>query len=129
MTASKAPPPTKRVLVVEDDPDVRALLVRALLTRYAVVEAEDGVAAFELLKKGPPVDLVLCDVMMPKMNGYALSRLLKADAKLKAVPIIFLTARASAKDVITGINAGARHYIAKPFSVKDVLDKVGKVLK
>jgi len=122
-------PSDKRVLVVEDDGDVRALLVRALSTRYAVVQAEDGLAALEVLKKTGAVDLIICDVMMPKMNGYALSRLLKADAKMKTIPIIFLTARTSAKDVVAGINAGARHYIAKPFSVKDVLDKVGKLLK
>jgi DNA-binding response OmpR family regulator len=122
-------PSDKRVLVVEDDGDVRALLVRALSTRYTVVQAEDGLAALEVLKKTGAVDLIICDVMMPKMNGYALSRLLKADAKMKTIPIVFLTARTSAKDVVAGINAGARHYIGKPFSVKDVLDKVGKLLK
>jgi CheY-like chemotaxis protein len=124
-----SPPAAKTVLVVEDDESVRAMLVRAIGIQYKVLEAPDGVAAMALLRKGPLPDLIVCDVMMPRMNGYALARLLKADAVMKAIPIVFLTARGSAKDIVEGINAGARHYIAKPFSVRDVLDKIGKILK
>ena len=119
----------KRVLVVEDDASVRQMLVRALGTRFTMSEAGDGSEAILLLKGDDLPDLIITDVMMPKMNGYALSRLLRTDPKLKAIPIIFLTARTSAKDVVEGINAGARHYISKPFSLKDVLDKVTKLLK
>ena len=125
---SSGPEAQKRILVVEDDAQVRAMLTRALGTRYTVYEAEDGVAAISVLK-AQPIDLIMCDVMMPRMNGYALSRVLKADAKLKTIPIVFLTARTSAQDVIAGINAGARHYISKPFSIKDVLEKIAKILK
>ena len=120
---------SKVILVVEDDASVRALLVRALGISYTVLEAPDGLAAMELLRKGANPDLIVCDVMMPRMNGYALARLLKADPVMKVIPIVFLTARGSAKDIVEGINAGARHYIAKPFSVRDVLDKIGKILK
>jgi CheY-like chemotaxis protein len=120
---------SKVVLVVEDDESVRAMLVRALGISYTVFEAGDGMAAMELLRKGTMPDLIVCDVMMPRMNGYALTRLLKADPVMKAIPIVFLTARGSAKDIVEGINAGARHYIAKPFSVRDVLDKIAKILK
>ena len=119
----------KRVLVVEDDASVRQMLVRALGTRFIMSEAGDGSEAILLLKGDDLPDLIITDVKMPKMNGYALSRLLRSDPKLKAIPIIFLTARTSAKDVVEGINAGARHYISKPFSLKDVLDKVTKLLK
>ena len=119
----------KVVLVVEDDTSVRSMLVRALGNHYKVVEAGDGLAAMELLRKIPAPDVILCDVMMPRMNGYALARVLKADPTLKSIPIVFLTARDSAKDIVEGINAGARHYIAKPFSVRDVLDKIGKIVK
>jgi CheY-like chemotaxis protein len=121
--------PNKIVLVVEDDESVRAMLVRALGISYTVLEAGDGMAAMELLRKGTIPDVILCDVMMPRMNGYALARVIKADPVLKGIPIVFLTARGSAKDIVEGINAGARHYIAKPFSVRDVLDKVGKIVK
>jgi CheY-like chemotaxis protein len=119
----------KRVLVVEDDASVRQMLVRALGTRFTMSEAGDGTEAILMLKGDDLPDLIITDVMMPKMNGYALSRLLRTDPKLKSIPIIFLTARTSAKDVVEGINAGARHYISKPFSLKDVLDKVTKLLK
>jgi CheY-like chemotaxis protein len=117
------------VLVVEDDEAVRTMLIRALGIQYKVLEAADGVAAMEVLRHGAMPDVIVCDVMMPRMNGYALARLLKADPIMKAIPIIFLTARGSAKDIVEGINAGARHYIAKPFSVRDVLDKIGKIVK
>ncbi len=120
---------SKIVLVVEDDESVRAMLVRALGISYTVHEACDGVAAMEILRKGTLPDVILCDVMMPRMNGYALARVIKADPVLKGIPIVFLTARSSAKDIVEGINAGARHYIAKPFSVRDVLDKIGKIVK
>ncbi len=116
------------MLVVEDDASVRQMLVRALGVQFTMSEAADGTEAIVLLKGDLP-DLIITDVMMPKMNGYALSRHLKGDPKLKSIPIIFLTARTSAKDVVEGINAGARHYISKPFSLKDVVDKVAKILK
>jgi len=96
--------------------------------QYAVVVAHDGLDALELLKSSAAPDLIITDVMMPKMNGYALSRLLKADRRWSHIPIVFLTARASAKDVAVGIHAGARHYISKPFGVRDVLDKVSRIL-
>lgn len=117
------------MLVVEDDASVRQMLVRALGVQFTMSEAADGTEAIVLLKGDTLPDLIITDVMMPKMNGYALSRHLKSDPKLKTIPIIFLTARTSAKDVVEGINAGARHYISKPFSLKDVLDKVVKILK
>ncbi len=124
-----SPVASKTILVVEDDPSVRTLLSRALGIKYRVLEAEDGMDAMSMLKNGPSVDLIITDVMMPRMNGYALARTLKALGPFKNVPIIFLTARTSAADVVAGINVGARHYIAKPFSVKDVTDKVAKILK
>ncbi|WP_394829773.1 response regulator [Pendulispora albinea] len=119
----------KTILVVEDDTSVRTLLARALGIQYTVVVAQDGLEAMDLLRRSPAApDLIITDVMMPKMNGYALSRLLKADRRWDTVPIVFLTARASAKDVAQGLGAGARHYISKPFSVRDILDKVGRIL-
>jgi len=122
--------PTKTILVVEDDASVRQLLTRALSSLYRVVEAADGAEAMQILEgMQPPPHLVICDVMMPKITGYALARLLKADDKLRGIPIVFLTARTSAKDVVEGINAGARHYITKPFALREVMDKVAKILK
>ena len=119
----------KRILVVEDDASVRTLLARQLQAIYEVHQAPDAQAALEALQTIPLPDLIICDVMMPGMTGVQLARHLKGTAAFKQVPIIFLTARTGALDVIEGINAGARHYVTKPFNMKDLLDKVAKAIK
>ena len=119
------------VLVVDDDPSVRTLVAKALQTQgYEVAEAKDGLAASELLgtmARNP--DLMICDVMMPTIDGFSLARLVKSRKELRSMPIIFLTAKAQAADVKIGISLGARHYVQKPFSIKDLLDKVDKTLR
>ena len=119
----------KRILVVEDDETVRTLLVRQLQTNYEVYQASDAQAALKTLESMRAPDLIICDVMMPGMTGVQFAKHLKGVGEFKAVPIIFLTARTGALDVIEGINAGARHYITKPFNMKDLLDKVAKAMK
>jgi DNA-binding response OmpR family regulator len=123
--------PRKLVLVVDDDQSVRELVVRALQGRgYDTLEAKDGIAAAELfgtMTRSP--DLLICDVMMPTIDGFSLARLVKTSSSLRSVPIIFLTAKADAEDVVRGITLGARHYVQKPFSVKDLLDKVDKTIR
>ena len=125
-----ADPPRKLVLVVDDDKDVRTLVTRALQAKgYLVKEAADGLAASTLLGGADrPPDLLICDIMMPTIDGFSLARLVRRNAQLKQMPIIFLTAKTQANDVIQGIQVGARHYIQKPFSIKDLLDKVDKTL-
>jgi CheY-like chemotaxis protein len=118
----------KAVLVVEDDPSVRQMIVRALSPRFTVHEAPDGLVASELLGRIPPPDLIVCDVMMPKIDGYSLVRLIRSTAALKAIQVVFLTAKAEPHNVIQGIQLGAKHYLQKPFSVTDLLDKVTKLL-
>lgn len=132
---SVAPPPSVAgapeahvVLVVEDDPSIRAMIVRALGLTYTVYEAEDGVAAAALLTKIPNPHAMICDVMMPRMDGLTLAKSLKKNPQLRSIPIVFLTAKDHALDVVQGINAGARHYIAKPFKMKDLLEKVASVV-
>ena len=126
-----AQPPGKLVLVVDDDQSVRELVVRALRTKgYETIEAKDGLTAAELLGKlDRTPDLLICDVMMPTIDGFSLARMVKTSAALRSVPIIFLTAKADAEDVVRGIKMGARHYVQKPFSVKDLLDKVDKTVR
>jgi CheY-like chemotaxis protein len=119
----------KRILVIEDDEAVRNLLSKQLSTDYEVYQATDGQAALTLLSTIRPPDLILCDVMMPGMTGVQFAKQLKGMNEYKQIPIIFLTARTGALDVIEGINAGARHYITKPFNMKDLLDKVAKAIK
>jgi len=120
----------RRILVVEDDESVRQLLARQLGTEYEVQQAADAQQALQVLGTMKPLpDLIICDVMMPGMTGVQFAKQLKGTNEYKSVPIIFLTARTGALDVIEGINAGARHYITKPFNMKDLLDKVAKAMK
>lgn len=129
-TGAHAQSLAKRViLVVEDDAAIRGLIVRALQQSYAMYEAADGMHASELLATLPTPALVICDVMMPRIDGFSLARLMKADERLKAVPIIFTTAKTGASDVMTGIAIGARHYIQKPFKMADLVERVQKLLR
>ncbi|MEM1417866.1 MAG: response regulator, partial [Myxococcota bacterium] len=76
-----------------------------------------------------PPDLIVTDLRMPRLDGLSLSRRLKADASLQHVPIIMLTAKGRPGDMVEGINAGARHYLTKPFKRDELLDKVRTVLR
>jgi DNA-binding response OmpR family regulator len=122
---------SKVVLVVEDDPSVCDLVAKALQSKgYEVHQAPDGLAASRMLanfERQP--DLVICDVMMPNVDGFALARLMKGRAELRSIPIIFLTARTAPKDLVEGINVGARHYVQKPFKLKDLMEKVERCLR
>jgi DNA-binding response OmpR family regulator len=125
------PTPSKLVLVVEDDPSVSDLVARSLKkSGYEVQQAYDGLAASKLLGAATRLpDLVICDVMMPTVDGFSLARLMKASDELRGIPIIFLTARTEPKDLIEGIKVGARHYVQKPFKLQDLMDKVAKCLR
>lgn len=125
---TKAGARRKVVFIVEDDAGIRDMLVKALAPKYEVHQAGDGLAASEKIGTMPPPDLLICDVMMPRVDGFTFTRMIKADAAFKSVPVIFLTAKSSPQDVVTGIKLGAKHYMAKPFSVPDLLDKVAKLL-
>lgn len=122
------PPQKKLVLVVDDDQAIRDMVGKALQAKgYEVLLAKDGLEASEMLGKRP--DLLICDVMMPNFDGFTLAKLVKTHAELRAMPIIFLTAKTQPKDLATGISLGARHYVTKPFSIKDLLDKVEKTVR
>ena len=99
---------------------------QALETKgYEVMEAADGLQASELLGKlTRHPSLLICDVMMPSIDGFSLAKLVRAKKELSSMPIIFLTAKTNPLDVVKGIQAGARHYVTKPFSVKELLAKV-----
>ncbi len=131
MAQPPPPPPSKpRVLCVEDEPAVLTLVSRLLDPIASVQTATDGLMALEMLKasKRPP-DLVITDVMMPRLDGLGLAKAMKDDERLSRVPVIMLTAKTGPMDVIGGINAGAKHYVQKPFKHEELLSKVRKVLR
>lgn len=122
-------PGAKVILVVEDDPAVRTLLAHGLGTVYTVYVAMDGQAALELLARMPkPPDCIVSDVMMPRLDGLGLAKALRESGRLRYSPIIFLTAKDDPMAVVSGINAGARHYLAKPVNLQVLLEKVAKVV-
>ena len=92
-----------------------------------VVTAVDGQDALEKARAGRP-DVVVTDVMMPRMDGFTLAKQMKATPELANVPVVMLTARTGPRDVIAGINAGARFYVTKPFKTDELVAKVRKAL-
>ncbi|MBI2899401.1 MAG: response regulator [Planctomycetes bacterium] len=114
----------KTILVVDDMGTVRSAMALHLRNAgYKVVEADGGPAAFQIAAH-EPLDLVILDVMMPKMDGFAVLEKLKKDARTEPVPVIMCTAKGLREDVIRGNQLGAVDYIVKPFSKAIVLEKV-----
>jgi DNA-binding response OmpR family regulator len=131
--AARAPVPAanpggraKVIVVAEDDPDTRHLLVQSLGRDYRVFEAEDGQAVLLLLAGIDKPDVVILDINMPRLDGLGVATMIKENPNLKDVPIIFLTCMDSPTDIIRGIQAGARNYITKPFAISGLREKVGK---
>ena len=132
--ASTPPTPTPwrvapgRVLVADDNADMREYLHRLLAPRYAVEVVPDGQAALEAALAAPP-DLVVSDVMMPRLDGMELLAALRADARTARVPVLLLSARAGEEAAVEGLAAGADDYLVKPFSAQELLARVGAHLE
>jgi DNA-binding response OmpR family regulator len=125
---SGAPDTRRRIVVAEDDPAIASMLEKVLAPLYDVSVAHDGRTALLLASQPPRPALLMLDIMMPGLDGLGVAAEVRKNAELKSVPIIFLTAKSGATDVIKGIQSGARHYITKPFKIDDVLAKVKKAL-
>jgi signal transduction histidine kinase/DNA-binding response OmpR family regulator len=111
------------ILVVEDNADVRRLIRNSIKPYYTVIEAADGRAGVEKAKAVIP-DLIISDVMMPELDGYALCKDLKTDVKTSHIPIVMLTAKASEESTIQGLDTGADDYLTKPFSTPILLSRI-----
>ena len=125
---SGVPETRRRIIIAEDDPAIASMLEKVLALHYDVAVAHDGRTALDLAAKPPVPALLMLDIMMPGLDGLGVAAEAKKSALLKGVPIIFLTAKSGAPDVIKGIQFGARHYITKPFKIDDVVAKVKKAL-
>jgi len=112
------------VLVIEDTQEVRRNIVEILTFEgYEVIDAEDGEVGVQLARERRP-DVIICDIMMPKLDGYAVLHKLHQDPATVAIPIIFLTAKAAREDMRKGMALGADDYITKPFMAEELLDAV-----
>jgi two-component system alkaline phosphatase synthesis response regulator PhoP len=119
----------KHILVVDDDPSI-VKVVRAYLEQsgYQVLTAFDGETALHTLRSERP-DLVILDLMLPDRDGWDITRIVRADKALAALPIILLTARVEDTDKIVGLELGADDYITKPFNAREVVARVNALLR
>jgi len=115
---------TGPVLVVEDDPVIRANVLELLIEEgFEVVSARDGADGVALAKARVP-DLVVCDISLPKLDGYGVLQAIRADPAIASTPFIFLTAKAERSDMRAGMSLGADDYLTKPFTASELLDAV-----
>jgi len=128
MTA-KVEKDAKRILVVDDEEDLVKLVKKFLeYHRYEVITANDGQEGLEKAKTDKP-DLIILDLMLPKISGYKVCGLLKKDTRYAKIPIILFTAKAQEKDVKLGEEVGADAYITKPFEPEVLLSKIKELIK
>ena len=116
-----------RILLADDNKDMREYAQRLLGEQYEVVAVGDGESALENARQLRP-DLILADIMMPRLDGFGLLRAVRADQDLKSIPLILLSARAGEESRVEGLDAGADDYLVKPFSARELLARVGSHL-
>ncbi len=116
-----------KVLVVDDEKLIRDVIKEyAYAENYEVLEAENGLDAINKVKENPNIDIIIMDIMMPKLDGYSASTEIK---KIQDIPIIMLSAREEEYDKLTGFSVGIDDYITKPFSPKELIARIKAVLK
>lgn len=119
----------KRILIVDDEPNIVTVVAARLKGNgYEVLEAQDGLAGLDLAKKEKP-DLIILDLMLPKLDGYKVCNLLKKDSRYAGIPIILFTAKAQEEDKRMGEEAGADAYVMKPYDPKVLLAQIQELLE
>ena len=110
-----------RIIIIDDDPDILETVARVLhAEQHDVTLAVNGAQGIQLIKSHP-LELILCDINMPIMDGYAVFQAIKNDAKTNAIPFVFVTARGARSDQRKGMELGADDYLIKPFSAKELI--------
>ena len=118
----------EKVLTIDDDPDILDVLELTLSEQYEVFQANNGEEGLQVLQQKNP-DLIICDYMMPVMNGREFCKAVKKDILLRHIPVIMLTGKGEVHDRIGGIEAGADDYIVKPFDPSELLARIKMILK
>ena len=117
------------ILIVDDNPaNVEILQMRLMANSYDVITSSDGEMGLAVAREKLP-DLILLDIMMPKMDGFEVCRQLKGDPNLPFIPIILVTAKAESKDVVAGLEAGGDEYLTKPVDHAALLARVKSMLR
>jgi CheY-like chemotaxis protein len=118
----------KRILVIEDNDAMREEIVAMLgFEGFEVMDAEDGRVGLQVLEQQKP-DLILCDIMMPNLDGYGTLEAVRGHPETSSVPFVFLTAKASDADRARGVALGASAYMVKPFNARVILDTINGLL-
>ncbi|HEY2810195.1 MAG TPA: response regulator transcription factor [Rhabdochlamydiaceae bacterium] len=119
----------KRILLIEDEEDIAALIkLQAEVSGYKLHVEVDGLNGYRAIEREKP-DLVILDIMLPGQNGFDVCRKMKANAELRNVPVIILTAKREELDMVLGLELGADDYVAKPFSPKVLFSRIKAVLR
>lgn len=119
----------KKILIIDDESSlVEMLSMRLEAHNYRVISACDGEEGLDKARSAAP-DLIILDLMLPKLDGYQVCRMLKSDERYKHIPIIIFTARAQESDMKAGMEAGADAYVTKPFEPAILLDKIIQLIK
>ncbi len=118
----------EKILTIDDDPDILDVLKLTLLEHYEVFQATNGKEGLALTQQKNP-DLVICDYMMPVMNGQEFCKMLKKDILLRHIPVIMLTGKGELKDMVGGIDAGADDYLVKPFEPDELIARIRMILR
>ncbi|MFM2432775.1 MAG: hypothetical protein RLZZ511_3989 [Cyanobacteriota bacterium] len=119
----------KKLLLIDDDPNLILLVKDYLEFRgYDVITAENGREALEILESSTP-DMIICDVMMPEMDGYSLVSTIRSEPKTSWIPVLFLSAKGQSQDRVKGLNIGADVYMVKPFEPEELVAQVESSLK
>ncbi len=120
---------SKTILIADDEPNIRQLVAFTLRRRgYSILEAEDGTTALDLIRAGSP-DLAVLDVMMPGMTGIAVVQEMMGDAVMAEIPVILLSAKGQGVEIEEGLASGARLYLVKPFSPRELAERIAEVLE
>ncbi len=117
----------KKILIADDEPSIRLMVTRMLDKDYIVLEATNGEEAVDIAKGQRP-DLILMDLMMPKMDGYTACSMIKADQVTKVIPVIILTAVSHELNKKFAMETGAEGYITKPFTIQELMNVITPLL-
>jgi two-component system chemotaxis response regulator CheY len=119
------------ILIVDDFPTMRKIVKSVLkqLGYQNVVEAEDGQIALNMLRSNPQIEFVVSDWNMPNMTGIELLKSVRADAKLKHLPFLMVTAEADKDNIVEAVKSGVSNYIVKPFNAATMKEKIDKIFK
>lgn len=121
-------PARKTVMLVDDDAAMRTALRRAIEADYDIVEAKDGMEAVELIGQMQyPPNMVVCDIMMPRLDGFTFAKIMRANPMLKKVPIMFVSSRNSPQEVTQALVLGAAQYVPKTTPIAQIVEKIRKI--